>query len=573
MIRYFKYIDAGIFTLQDGTPYTGVVNVMGNNVYTGSVFDSQSVLLSATSTFFAQVIENKIDIGPYYSSNVPIYKNSISQRDVLTSNTLRDVFDTLNLNNLKIYASQVTYNPSIFNTLTKTQDKLTYTTCLTSNSDTFTGKLLPKIRVSASNTQYYTVRGTSQNSNTLFLTTSAGKYYYFNGNQQMSGTINSNLSSNIVDGLQAPLFDNKFFKYNRYNNSLFHTTFDKCYVYNVSYGENGSYLSLSDSFYISLIRTLTDRHNSVYGPTYRSALVQEQGKLVLELSYVNSQESIITYNASDLGFNSINRIVQRFEDDILAVIGSIKNVTYIKVYDISTLLTNTDSIYSSELKNANLTDTFEFAQFDSNILISRRYKSDGTIDIVEFRTLTSSEYPILQFSNSSSLGILQYNNIINEQYVNINAADIILLQMDTPSNNNIIYDIQFSCSNTLNAALFLNDSFTIVNNSTFLSIPPTTLPKNYVSIDLFDNSIGLNINNITKNILSDVLSLYSNSSKMYNYNTGAVTGTKPATIDSVGVSDLYMYENEYINVGTLNRIINELFSIQQKLAVNTNSQV
>lgn len=573
MISYFKYIDAGIFTLQDGTPYTGMVNVVGNNVYTGSVFDSQSVLLSATNTFFAQVIENKIDIGPYYNSNVPIYKNNISQRDILTSNALYDVFDTLNLNNLKIYASQVTYNPNIFNTLVKTQDKLTYTTCLTSNSDTFTGKLLPKVRVPANNTQYYSVRGTSQSSNTLFLTTSAGKYYYFNDGQQMSGTINSSLSSNIVKGFHAPLFDNKFFKYNQYNNTLFHTTSDKCYVYNVSYGDNGSYLSLSDSFYVSLIRTLTDRHNSAYGPTYRSALVREQGKLVLELSYVNSQEYITTYSAADLGFDSLSRVVQRFEDDILAVIGNVKGTPYIKVYDISTLLTTITPIYSSELKNANLTDIFEFAQFDSNILICRRYKSDGTIDAIEFRALTSSEYPILQLSNSSLLGILQYSNIIDEQHVKIENSDVILMHADTSSNSNIIYDIQFSCSNTLNAVLLLNDSFTIVNNSTFLSIPPLTLSKDYVSIDLSDNSIGLNVNNIAKNILSDTLSLYSNSSKVYNYNIGVVTGTKPASIDSVSVDSIYMYENEYINVGTLNRIINELFSIQQKLAVNTNSQV
>jgi hypothetical protein len=574
MISYFKYIDAGIFTLQDGTPYSGLVTVVGDNTYTGGSFNSQSVLLSATDTFFAQVISNKIDIGPRYNQSVNISKTNIVQRDILTSNTLNEVFDTLNLNNLNIYANQVIYNPNTFNTLAKSQDQLTYTTCLTSNIDTFTGKLLPKVRVSANNTQFYSVRDTSEDSSTLFLTTAGGKYYYFNNGKQMSGTINSNLSSTIATGLQAPLFDNKFFKYNQYNNTIFHTTSDKCYVYNVSYGENGSYLSLSDSFNISLTGTLTDRYNSAYGSTYRSALVGKQDNLALELSYTNSQESIIKYSATDLGFDTLNRIAQRFEDDLLVVVGSIAGFNYIRTYDISQLLTSTEHIISTELKNVSLTDVFELAQFDSNILICRRYNSNGTINTVDFRALNSCEYPVIQFSSSSLLGVLRYNEIINELDVNIAQGGVTLLQKDAPSNNNVIYDIQFSVSDKLNALLVLSDSFTIVNNSPFLNISPINLSKKYGGVDLYDHSVGLTVNNITRNILSDTLSLYSNSSKVYRYNNGVVTGTSPAkTIESVNADNIYMYENEYINVGTLNRIVNELFSIQQKLAVNIDLQV
>jgi len=573
MISYFKFIDVGAFTLQDGTTYSGMVNVVGNNVYTGSIFNSQSVILSATETFFAQVISNKIDIGPTYNTNVPIYKNNIAQRDILTSNALNDVFDTLNLNNLKLYASQITYNPNLFNTLVKSQDQLTYTTCITSNSDTFTGKLLPKVRVSAEDTQYYSVRSTSVSSSSLFLTSSGSKYYYFNNGKQMSGTINSNLSSNISTGLQYLLFDSKYYKYNTYNNTILHTTRNKCNVYNISYGENGSYLSLSDSFNVSLSGILTDRYNSVYGSTYRTALVEKQSELVLELSYINSQDSIIEYSAADLGFDTLNRVAQRFEDDLLVVVGSINGFPYIKTYDISQLLTSTTHIQFTQLRNINLTDVFELAPFDSNILICRRYKSDGTIDSVELRMLTSCEYPITQFSNSSLLGVLRYNEIINEQNTPIEQPGIVFMQPNAPNNSNIIHDIQFSCNNRLNVLLTLSDSFTIVNNSSLLSIPPIVLPKKYVGIDLYDNSIGLNINNIIKNILSDTLSLYSNRSKVFKYNSGVVIGTESASISSVSADNLYMYENEYINVGALNRIVNELFSIQQKLAVNTNSQV
>jgi len=146
MISYFKYVDEGNFTVNSSN-YSGMVNVVGDNVYTGSILTSNSVLLSATDTFLPKVIQNKINIGPTLNTDIPVSKANILQRDILNQNTIKSIADKLNTNNLNIYANQVTYNPNAFNILSKTQDNLTYSYCITSSTDSFNGKLLPKFRV------------------------------------------------------------------------------------------------------------------------------------------------------------------------------------------------------------------------------------------------------------------------------------------------------------------------------------------------------------------------------------------------------------------------------------------
>lgn len=569
MITFFKYVEPGIFVLQDGTPYSGMINVVGNNVYSGRILNSQSKILSATSTFLADAYKNKIDIGPYYEKPIPLQKVNIVQRDILTSNTISDLFTTLDLNNLKLFASQVTYNPNILNKLTKTQNQLTYTACMTSVGDTFNGKLLPLNRISAKDTSYYNVRTTSDSFNSLFLATSANTFYYFNNSNQMSGKINSLSEVNFASGLTSPTFDKLFFKYNEYNNTIFHTTLNSCYVYNVSYGENGSSLSLNDAFDITATKQLRSRYNSSYGANYRSAIVEDQGIFVLELSYVTNSNSIVSYTPDDLGFDLILKVVQRFEDDILAVIGSINDRIYIKTYDISELITDVKSKSVFELKGSDVDDIYEFANFDSNILIGKNY-NNGLLSTIEFRSLISSEYPVIRINADSLLGFLQINDIINQlDDVNINQSSVVLTNSSNPSNSNLIYDIQFAVNDNLNVIVLYNDSFDIINNSFFMSSLPMLLHKEPLSLSLSDNSVGANINSMSKSVLRDVLTLYVNSTKKFKYSAGAIVDIQPNLIPDIDSDNIYMYENEYINVGVLNRIINEMFNVQQKLSMNT----
>lgn len=570
MISYFKYVDEGNFTVNSSN-YSGMVNVVGDNVYTGSILTSNSVLLSATDTFLPQVIQNKINIGPTLNTDIPVSKANILQRDILNQNTIKSIADKLNTNNLNIYANQVTYNPNAFNILSKTQDNLTYTYCITSSTDSFNGKLLPKFRV-PNNTDFNKLRSTSQDNNTLFFTTSAGSYYYYSNRKSMKGTIGSSIAPTFTTGLDASTFDHKFIQFNPYNNTLFHTTIDTCIIYNFNYGNGGNTLSLNDAFDISAIRTLTDRRDSVYGANYRTALVQEQGVLVLEIAYVTNQEALKVYTAEELGFDTVNRVVQRFEDDLLVIVGNIGDGLYSKVYDVSQLLTSTTPLYSNQLIGCVQTDVFELANFDSNILIVRRFNADNTLNHLEFRSIVNSSYATLRFSTNSSLGILKVNQIINEQYTPISTSDIVLLPTNIESNSNIIFDIQFSVGKTLNVILVLSDSFSIVNNSILLSLVPINLAKRFIDIDINDNSIGLNINNTFKNIIYDTINLYLSCSKKYKFTSdGVVSGIVPTVLDNITTDDLYIYENEYINVGIMNRVFNGLYDAQQKLSRNTNT--
>ena len=570
MISFFKYVESGVFT-NNSNPYSGMVNVVGNNVYTGSKFTSNSVILSASNKVLAQVIKNRIDIGSSYDKKIQLKRANILQRDILNLNTITNITDALNTNNLRIFANQITYNPDVFNNLKRTQDQLTYTYCLTSTGDIFTGKKIPLSRVSADNTDYIKVRNPSRDNSTLFFTGLSGTFSYYASGSVMRFNLNSPDAPKITEGLEiTPTFDHTFLKFNQYSNKIYYNTLDNCIVYNFNYGNQGNQISISDKFDISNINTLTDRRNSTYGLNYRAALVQLQGSLILEISYIDSQDLIATYTSSDLGFGNIYRVVQRFEDDILIVVVIIGGVIYKKVYDISELIKGNKEIYSNKLLQCEVNDVFELAPFDSNILIVRRYNSEGTLDHLEFRSIDNSAYPLVRFSSTSQLGLVRDNQIINEQYINIENYNLVLLQTNAQSNNNIIHDIQFSVSETLNAIILLNDSFSIVNNNTFLQLVQLDLEKEFIQVDIHDNSIGLNLNNTIKPIVFDTIKLYLNCSEKYNFDrlSGSVKGTIPLPQESVIMDDLYFYENENINVGIINRIINSLYNYQEKLVAN-----
>lgn len=572
MINYFKYITTGSFTYNSGIPYSGMVHVLGSNVYSGSILTSNSRLLSSTNTFFPQVILNKLDIGPSYNTQIPVKRANILQRDILNLNTVKSIIDTLNVNNLRIYSNQITYNPDIFNSLTKTSDELTFTQCITSANDNFSGKKIPTARINADQTDFYKVRSTTSDNNSLFVSLSGGTYYYFN-NSSMMVSDNSANPPIINSGLEAINFDHKYIQYNPYTSTLYYTDLNACYVYNFTFTKNNATLSLSDKFDISAIRSLDDRRNSVYGANYRSALVKEQGVSVLEISYNLSQVLLNTFSASDLGFDTLNRIVQRFEDDILVIVGYIDNTLHCKVFDISELLTNTKPIYSNVLQGCDENDVYELASFDSNILIVRRFNEDKTLNSIELRKIDNSTLPLLRLTTDSLLGFIRVNQVIDQQHQNIDKSDIVLLPKSAKSNNNIIFDIQFSVSDTLNALIVFSDSFCIVNNVPFLNLVPLDLIKRYQDVDISDNSIGFNINNAIKNLISDTVSLYLNSTKKYKFSSGAPIGVYPNTVGNIQTDNLYLYENEYLNVGVLNRMFNTLFFLQQKLAININSPV
>ncbi len=92
MISFFKYVESGVFT-NNSNPYSGMVNVVGNNVYTGSKFTSNSVILSASNKVLAQVIKNRIDIGSPYDKRIQLKRANILQRDILNLNTITNITD------------------------------------------------------------------------------------------------------------------------------------------------------------------------------------------------------------------------------------------------------------------------------------------------------------------------------------------------------------------------------------------------------------------------------------------------------------------------------------------------
>ena len=83
MISYFKYTDGTGFTL-DGANYSGMVTVVNDAAYAGSVYTSRSKVLSSKETFISSAILNQIEFDYNFSSNlkskialVEVYPKSI----------------------------------------------------------------------------------------------------------------------------------------------------------------------------------------------------------------------------------------------------------------------------------------------------------------------------------------------------------------------------------------------------------------------------------------------------------------------------------------------------------------
>jgi hypothetical protein len=572
MISFFKYVEPNTFTL-NGEQYSGMVNTKDTSVYTGAVYSVNSKLLSSTSTFFSRVIESKVNFNPTVSKSVPVSSSTLLQRDFLNYGTLQSVIDRLDYNNTLLYANQVAYNPNIFNVLSRTLDKQPYSYCLSSVNDSFNGNKLPLSRITATEPYKSTLSKENIN-NTVFVTGTSGLYTYFSNSVLMQGNVNSGEQPTFKPGLLGTEFDHKYIYFDQYKNILYSVNDTTAFtIYNLTPGTGCNILSLVDTIDISPTRSVINRKDVAFGYTHRTALVQEQGKLVLEVAKLRESTPLIVYTSEELGFDNIVQVVQRFEDDLLLIVGQVDSQTYISVYDTVKLTSSPTPISGYKVEGVSLTDTVTLESFDSDIFSVKRFDTVGSISSFELRSISNPQYPIVLFSPGPQLGFINRNNTINEVTDVINTSTIVLVSNEAESNNPVIYDIKFATGDSLNVLITFSDSYTIINNSIYLPLVPLLLPKRYTTIDIEDNSIGLNLNNTFKNIIFDTISLYTNCTRKFDYNNYTIVGIQPNVIPDINMQDVYMYENEYVNIGVLNRILNALYTSQYNLASTLNTTV
>lgn len=577
MISYFKYTDGNAFTL-DGQDYRGMINVVNNTAFTGSVRDSTSKILSSKQTFYSGFFlnsQNYID-PPTTSISAEISAVNVYPRSILTVNTLSEILNTLNTNNIKIFKAGMRYNPVYFNLSYRDQSTLPATYCLSSKSSSPTTQRLPLHNLNLSeigNTELDTLLTNQQNSGSLFVALS-NSFKYYNNKIVASGTVNELSSINISPGLNSADFTNNFLSYDRYSDLVYQTNGITYTIYTYDFYSPNNTMFLVDKIDLTAQSTTTDLNNSVYGRNYRSIIALDQGILNIEIYSLKDSLLQKTITSKMLNLDSIARIAQRFEDDILVVLGIRGNELILQSYDIVEILlgniTSTEvSLLTFDLLSPeSIPNSIELSNFDSDIIFFK-YTNGDNLTSLQLRSLSTSRSPLVVYSiDNLSITNIQINSIFEQVTKNVELCNDIVMG----SNDLSVLDIKFYPTEYLNNIVVSTDFIRTDNYPIIESIVPVSLRQNYSEYTTGDNSIGLAINSLLKSIIQDTVSLYyyfteKYSSRIFLDVNGYAFGVNlPTSIKDLIIDDLYVYGNESMNVSVLNRVLKKIYNVQYYLA-------
>ena len=135
MIDYFKYTTGNLFTLS-GAEYDGLFNITDGKAFTGKSYSTSSKLLSASQTFLTNCFLNSFE---FDRTTSPVDSNLIeppiiSPRNIIDQNFIDRNLQILNINNLKIFAQNITANPDLFDFINSVENKDSYFLGLSSSS-------------------------------------------------------------------------------------------------------------------------------------------------------------------------------------------------------------------------------------------------------------------------------------------------------------------------------------------------------------------------------------------------------------------------------------------------------
>jgi len=591
MISYFKYTDGSLFTL-NGLDYKGMFNNIGGEFYTGTVRSSSSKILASKGRLLNRIYDNEIDFDFTLENIVSIDVPLLFPRSILTIDTLTDVLDRLDRNNIALLSKMVTYDNNLLNVYTKTPENVSTVFCLTGIGDTFSGKKLTGTRMSvASGSDYALLRNDVLKSNlhsTFFVTSPNNTFKYYSSNYMLSGSLSSTdvqpiTALKIINNLSAARVD-----YNEYQNIAYSTLLGSN-VYDLYYLDTSTSCNTAvffDTVDVSAFNTSSTTPGLFsYGKNYRTVLTFDQGTQVLEISRVNTADQLILLTPADVNMDNIFSVCQRFEDDILAVYGMFDGVPTLNIFDIESLIGGFFSIkYSSEVYDVSLTERLHFAPFDSNILIFTSHEHDDTISNIEFRSISNPTYPIVRIGGFDNLGFLQPVVETIDQ-VDVNVEDVHISLGADDSFQHRIYDIKFNVTDKLNIIVFYESSYEIYSTAAiFKSLIPFDTTAYFTPTYVLGNgSVGIIFNDIIKNILKDTLTLCNIAKVRFstnNYNIindisstslSTLLGDEIIKLNKLSDINLRINENESFNVGVLNRIISGISTIQTNIASSFNS--
>ena len=562
MISYFKCTDGTGFTL-DGANYSGMVTVVNDAAYAGSVYTSRSKVLSSKETFISSAILNQIEFDYNFSSNLKskIASIEVYPKSILDITSITNIIDTLTENNLKIFASGVGYDQNYGNPLFNDSNTNTFVYGISSNGGPIISRKNIQTTLDLKQAGYIQTDKPVTDSSSIF-TTLSSSFKYFNKDVTVQGAINSptapTISQSLIEGLGGNR-SNIF--YDKYREVIYQTAPSTVNIYTYDYDSPNNTILIKDELELSKLGVVEDLSKASYGKNYRAVVAKNQGQLALELYAVNSSEIIKSLTFEDVGIDNIKHLIQRFEDDALVLVGDIKGKLSMSIYDISKLATNTAPIYSQEIDTQNNPTVVRFSPFDSNIILFYYY-TNTELDFIEFRPISVSGTvsPVTKMT-SDQFTLPVESSAFSE------LTDVI--STSTPTlydSTSFTYDVQFDVSDKVYSLTLANNYIKTNNNTIFNTIVPLDTAVRYNSIEVSDSSIGLVLNSAFKSIIYDTLMLYYTFNTVKRIDSESIYQQTSSNIKNIDTSNLLLYSNESINVGALNRTIEEILTLQLDLA-------
>lgn len=556
MTSYFKYTNGGAFTL-NGIDYNGFFNVIDNIAYTGKTTSSYSSKLTPTDTFISEIYLKKLEFDNTID-NLPKVSNPIQSKfDIFTKSGLEQSLSIVDSNNLNIYKSLIIQNPSFydFNTMNIHFYGLSSTNSDMRNDDIPIGRSLI----------YTQIDPFSFDSDWNFLDDIKSASFSVDSNENFyyyctdSNNIQYTLQGSFVDP-SVPL---KLINTTILNNSklldididdidmnVFHIYQDKLEIF-----EYENYINCNVKIKKDEIAIANNPEFVKIGNNIRLELTDK------DMFIKNKYSNDIYYNTSlaSLLLGKVITCAIRKADDFIAIISIKNNKYYISFIDseIPNIILN-----ESELMDFEPSMKFTFSDSDSNIFITA-----GSTTLQK-RLITYPKYAVSSFGLDRGKQFKYLNDYIwGSCYEQFDKIQIKWNSNALKSNsyNNILFNMKTFGTTTYTIIHNVGRIYVMKNNDADLlyKIDPK-LKKTYKGVECSSSSFGLFLNNSLKNIVTDVLSIYTTSSCKITRNIDGVSFINLKNID-IPVENMFMNGNEQMNVNMLSRIFDSLVEIQTEL--------
>ena len=593
MIDYFKYTTGNLFTLS-GAEYDGLFNITDGKAFTGKSYSTSSKLLSASQTFLTNCFLNSFE---FDRTTSPVDSNLIeppiiSPRNIIDQNFIDRNLQILNINNLKIFAQNITANPDLFDFINSVENTDSYFLGLSSSSKDIRND---DTKVSKTNSfpiqidpfSYIDkVQGLDvldDTKDSIIFVYDDESYYYFTTTSTNSYTF----SGSFVNGgsllrIEEDVFQGaERFSYDNNTDTL----------YAVTNNENNFTLNLYDNSFVAPCRVL----KLVDQITIDDEIVDGRvsvGKDIVGYRHVEDNiikiKLLVKYTFEDitniLSSNPAEEIIDfdiRDSDDSILVLTSLNGFDAEEYY-----------LYHLDIDVVSKGSGDYILPFTPKVL--KRYKPDVNYD------KKPGEVDIYFSGNDSNILTIYDEGAVSTRFIT-NPENV----AGFPYSKNLLYlqDMYFDGtlekfntiekkfnSNLLPSNNYNNLNFLVAKNSSDLFyvlhnigriylIKESKLPyKSFIPNDLktlfekiisCESSIGISLNSELRNIIKDSVNVFLNASVIpyEEMREGIPVLGKYVSYEGIDINfrNLEFHENEEINFNNVSRVFNEIYNLQKTI--------